>query len=526
MALPLVLIHGYSTEGKTADGGEYASDAVAKLYGRLPSDLRNLGANIVPINVGRYVSLDDGVDLEDLALSFDRVLSASFPELKRAGFNAIIHSTGALVARNWIRRHTNPGACPMKRLIHLAGANLGSGWAHVGGSQFAKFARMVQGVQRGMGVLGGLELGSSWAIDLHTHFLQPGFDMFLDYGVMEFCMVGSQVPPEYFIVPVRYGKEDGSDGVVRVSASNLNFNYAQIAPTAAAPDVDWDQATAYTKAATKASLTGTPGDDVFKDGYYHIDSLSGPGRIPERHNMPVPGASPRVQIPFAVPYGTSHSDMKSETAIVDGDKNRQYVLPLIQNALASTPATYAESIATFDAATKQTYDLVRNETHAQGLLARLGQAIRDMFDNPEGQYDRHSQLTFRVRDQNGQPVNDFSVYFNSYGGSGTPSELINKLFEDKHKNERTPNSICFYLRVEAWDRDLKDWVSRLSPVDGVSLEIDAIDPTTQRVMYLPVRMQLSAPQLAQWIQPHRTTIVDVVLLRLPHKVTFILRDLG
>src|SRR5688500_3397563 len=105
MALPVVLIHGYSTEGKTSDSGSYAPESISKLYGRLPADLRRAGADIVPVNVGRYVSLDDGVDLDDLSLSFDRVLRSSFPGLLDTGFNVIIHSTGALVARNWIRRH-------------------------------------------------------------------------------------------------------------------------------------------------------------------------------------------------------------------------------------------------------------------------------------------------------------------------------------------------------------------------------------------------------------------------------------
>ena len=43
------------------------------------------------------------------------------------------NSTGALVVRNWLRRHS-PRPSPIERLIYLAGANFGSGWAHVGRS--------------------------------------------------------------------------------------------------------------------------------------------------------------------------------------------------------------------------------------------------------------------------------------------------------------------------------------------------------------------------------------------------------
>src|ERR1043165_8732653 len=112
---PVILIHGYSSEGKTSDSGQYDRATVSELYGRLVTDLQNLGVPVVPVNVSRYISLDDGVSIDDLSFSMDRVLKAQYPDLLKSGFNAIIHSTGALVARNWIRRHTEPDKkCPLK----------------------------------------------------------------------------------------------------------------------------------------------------------------------------------------------------------------------------------------------------------------------------------------------------------------------------------------------------------------------------------------------------------------------------
>ena len=175
--LPVVLIHGYSSEGQTNDNAEIRRESVQKIYGRLVDDLEAMGVEVISINLARYLSLDDGITLEDLAWSMQRALLAHPAKPLDTGFNAIIHSTGALVSRNWIRRHTKPGHCALKRLIHLAGANHGSGWAHVGTSQVARFARLTQGTQRGLAVLKGLELGSGWAIDLHTFFVEPGQDM-------------------------------------------------------------------------------------------------------------------------------------------------------------------------------------------------------------------------------------------------------------------------------------------------------------------------------------------------------------
>jgi hypothetical protein len=52
------------------------------------------------------------------------------------------------------------------------------------------------------------------------------------------------------------------------------------------------------------------------------------------------------------------------------------------------------------------------------------------------------------------------------------------------------------------------------------LEISAVDPETDEILYLPLRIELSTETLKQWIQGHRTTIIDVELLRLPSPNVF------
>ena len=83
----LVLMHGFSAEGRPGN--------VDQIYGTLPAALRTLP--VLEVNLGRYVSLDDSVDLEDVTLAFDRVMAAH-PELLEHGFNAVTHSTGALIS--------------------------------------------------------------------------------------------------------------------------------------------------------------------------------------------------------------------------------------------------------------------------------------------------------------------------------------------------------------------------------------------------------------------------------------------
>jgi hypothetical protein len=76
--------------------------------------------------------------------------------------------------------------------------------------------------------------------------------------------------------------------------------------------------------------------------------------------------------------------------------------------------------------------------------------VKDFIDSPEAQYDRHAQVSVRVRDQHGKPITDCSIHFNSFGGGARPSLgiLVNQLFEDTHQNRSSPDT-TFYLRLEA-----------------------------------------------------------------------------
>ena len=546
---PIILVHGYSAESSEDDPQQ-----IEAIFGKLPANLRaalvkqGVNIEIIDINVSRYVTLDDGVDLDDVSLALDRILRTNFPLLLTAGFNVIIHSTGALVMRNWVRRYS-PKPSPCKRIIHLAGANLGSGWAHIGETQLAKWLRFIgqQGQERGLAVLDGLELGSSWAIDLHHHFLQPGNSMLNDYKVKEFSLVGSQAPPEWFLVPFRYAKEDGSDGVVRVSASNLNHNYLRIGPSAkfdtarivpnagdpeqvalvaAAQDFAREKladAATFAEATLNASRSGGTADfthnPTFAGGYYEVkeESVAGSG-------------AQRPPVPFAIPYHCAHSTQ--EIGIVDGDETRDQVLPLVTAALKCTTDDEYEGLRkVFDEVTLVTYNTVREPKAAgadekphllnlKSIFNKAMTAIDNRLESPEAQYDRHAQVIFRLRDQNRKPITDCGIHFNSLGGNGRPSELIDKLFEDTHANNDFHGTKTFYLRIHAWNNDAGDWVDRLALTNGIDLEIDSIDAQTDRILYIPLRMRIPADLLKQYICPHQTTIIDVELMRLPQRDTF------
>jgi hypothetical protein len=359
----------------------------------------------------------------------------------------------------------------------------------------AKWARKIfqGGAERGMQVLEALELGSDWTLDLHLHFLRAGSRMLEDFQVIEQVIVGSQADVEWFEFPIRYAKEDGSDGVVRVSAASLNYQYLKLAPAPDALELGWRQARSqWDKHLARRGA---------RQGYYEIQQASRPG------------LDGRKEVPLAIPYACAHSG--DSMGIVTGSGPRRQVLELIQSALASGPATAGgmpASIKSFQAETEQTYQKV--------LTAQAPKWWSKWIQEPRAQYDRHAQLIFRVRDQDGRPVPDFDIFFDSVQGRRDPSLAMKDLIEDKHVNTSSPHIITFYLRVDAFSADTGTWVDRLRGVDGCFLEVSAVEPQTREILYLPLRFEFTAEELQSWIEADRTTIIDVELLRLPSPEVF------
>ena len=116
------------------------------------------------------------------------------------------------------------------------------------------------------------------------------------------------------------------------------------------------------------------------------------------------------------------------------------------------------------------------------------------------------------------PIGSAEIFFVSeQGEKGTTP--IQTLIEHASVSGISPNSLLFYLRVQKFDRKAKGWVDLLQNVSDFALEITAIEPAAPAqnplVSYLPLRIPLSGRQVKNLIQPHRTTIIDVTLLRLP-----------
>lgn len=489
---PIVFVHGYSAESH-----KRSSAAIRRIYAGFPEALaERLDRPVHLLNLSRWISLDDGIRLDDVSRAFDRALySDEFSELLRSGFDAVIHSTGALVLRNWLRRFS-PAPSPLQNLVHLAGANFGSGWAHIGRAQVMKWGRYVfnHGADRGLRILNALELGGSETLDLHLDLMRR--NVLEHWGVREFCIIGSQPSQKWFMAPIRYAKEDGSDGVVRVSGGNLNFHYVRLEPT---------------EAALRMSFR-----DVEKEVERNLDRRRTRGYLYRLAEESHPGSGNRPAIPFTIPFQCAHGG--DEMGILVDSACRQEVVEHTAQALETTADTFENCVARFRDRIAATYRTVAEE-QTPGLLEWV---------DPRRQYDPHAQVTIRLRDQDGRPVPQFDVFFAPTGSQRSrqprPEDTrgLGSLVEHTHVNG---NTITFYLRLETFDPDAGEWTSRLPRVGDCELEITATDPETDRILYLPLRLEMPNETLQTWLRPHETTIVDVTILRIPAEETVVLRRL-
>ena len=209
MANPIVLIHGYSDTGFSFQ--PWRDALVARGYDR------------DNIHICNYRSLTNEITIKDIGEGLDRALRANPKIGAEQPFDAIVHSTGMLVIRQWLSTYpVRRGR--LKRLIALAPATFGSPLAHQGrgvmGALFKGDKRVGPDfLEVGDLVLDGLELGSRFTWDLtHQDLLcetpQYGLDETSPY-VFIFC--GTQAYGGFR----RLINEPGTDGTVRWAGCGL-----------------------------------------------------------------------------------------------------------------------------------------------------------------------------------------------------------------------------------------------------------------------------------------------------------------
>ncbi|QBB69455.1 alpha/beta hydrolase [Pseudolysobacter antarcticus] len=206
----LVIVHGWSD---SADSFDFLAGLLRKA---------NPALSVATIRLADYVSMDDEVTYADLRNAMNTAWkSTGLPTAPRS-VDVIVHSTGALVVRDWMTAFFQPATNPIKRLVMLAPANFGSPLATTGQSflgRVVKGFKLNEPFQTGTHILKGLELASpySWNLALKDRF-DPANVWYGPNRVLCTVLVGTIGYSGIRAI----ANSAGSDGTVRVSTANLN----------------------------------------------------------------------------------------------------------------------------------------------------------------------------------------------------------------------------------------------------------------------------------------------------------------
>jgi pimeloyl-ACP methyl ester carboxylesterase len=233
MAIPLVLIHGYSD---SATSFKDWSDVLIQKKSLDPSR----------VHVINYATLHNEITIGDIAEGLDRALTNEARIAPTEEFDVIVHSTGMLVIRAWLTRYASIDSKQdqartrrLRHLIALAPATNGSPVAHKGRSWLGALFKGNRDLgsdflESGTEVLSALELGSRFTWDLAEK------DLFGTGNTSRFKK-GSTSPFVFTIcgdsglgklADIATGavgtKIRGSDGVVRWAGAALNSRLLSI----------------------------------------------------------------------------------------------------------------------------------------------------------------------------------------------------------------------------------------------------------------------------------------------------------
>lgn len=230
MSNPIVIVHGWSDS--------YAS------FRRLRDFLATqLGVPAKILRLGDWISLDDDVGYADIAQALERAWHEEELPTAPRSVDVVVHSTGALVVREWMTRHHTPDSVPIHRFLQLAPANFGSHLAHKGRSFIGRAVKGWRtGFETGSRILRGLELASPYTRGLADRdlFVAPARRWYGAGRILATVLVGNTG----YTGIQSIANENGSDGTVRIGTASLQTALVRVEfpPGNGAPQVQFRNA--------------------------------------------------------------------------------------------------------------------------------------------------------------------------------------------------------------------------------------------------------------------------------------------
>lgn len=496
MPRQVVILHGWSDNSKS--------------FLPLTEFLDENGFKPYPLWLGDYISLDDDVRVEDVAKRMQTVLQEKMAgEGLKAPFDMIVHSTGGLVARQWLAPYYPDGKnCPLQRLVMLAPANFGSKLASLGQSMLG---RVIKGWKNwfhtGKEMLTALELASLFQWELARRDLFVADSNGTPYGkdaVWPFVIVGSH---PYGSKLRQVINENGADGTVRVAAANLNARGATIDFSARADE--------------QPVVTPWP----LRHG-----GMSFPlAVLPDRDHGSIidPGSEG-----YSSDAATQALLGKLILAALGCDDFAQY-----QGLSAFSPLTTTGPMnwRTVIVGAPTWADI----TEAAASLARDDAERAAIFKTsapPADYFHQYMQIVVHVTDDHGADVTDYYLEFFS-PDMRTDAEAVYfqaQVLEDVHPNGRSASYRClfvdrtdlttnYYARIPPrYDKVLAMSISAASPGDNVSYFRNSVRGASGSMI---VHRLEETDEASRWLKRNCTHFIKLVIPRNPRDQVFDLKKL-
>jgi hypothetical protein len=453
----VIFVHGWSVRNMDT-------------YGQLPARLRAEAAKRgVDLKTGdvflsQYVSFQDDVTLDDIGRAFHQALADSvLPRLAPGEkFACITHSTGGPVVRTWLDLNYGPDGlreCPMSHLVMLAPANHGSALAQLGKGRLLRIKFLLEGAEPGQRVLDWLELGSAgqWELNLRALDYQ-----YVENGLFPFVLTGQRIDRTLYDHLNSYTGEAGSDGVVRVAATNMNFNYICL-----------DQ----------------------EDGELKLRRAA---------------RTPRMA--FGVLPGRSHSGerMGIIRSVTEEDPDPAKPHPTVEWVLrclaVADPGGYEQVSAALDALTAETQDAEKTEE------------VSKLIGTTTYTNDRHSMITFKFRDDRGESLSDYDLLLTA-GPNYDPDELPDGFFRDRQRNQLDSGRLTYYV-----DHDrMEVGMNTAALQQKIGFRVVA-RPDSGLAYYTVAELRSDTASMEKLLHANETVMVEITLRRAVDLAVFRLTD--
>ncbi len=461
----IAILHGWSDKGDS--------------FKSLRTFLAQNGFAAQDVFLGNYISMDDDVRVEDVAKRMDVVIQDMLAAgTLRAPFDLIVHSTGALVARQWMANlHQARSRVPVRRFVMLAPANFGSRLAAVGKSMIGRLTKgLGNRLETGEEMLRALELASpyQWKLAQQDLLAPPGEDAagpFNNGGdsVWPFVIVGTRA---YDSGLQQIINEAGSDGTVRVSAADINATGFTIdfSRNSAAPDVtSWPR-----RMLTDAPLAVLPERD-------HAE-ITQPGQGGD----------------ILPPNDTRLSQI------------------LLRALRCQTRAEYETIASEWQAISDETASLAESEDRIRRMFGNL--------DDPKPkQFHRYLQLNVMVRDDYGNLVSDYFLEF-AEPDAKTRKGMITfhrDVLEAVHVNSIHPAYRCLYIDHTDLMQIFYEKAAQLAvsisaaPLGRNVKYFDSRADSAKGEVRIHAQNVVERPGLPARLHRNRTHLVEIIIPRRP-----------